>query len=115
MHKNIGAALIREDEAKSAICVEEFDPSSWHAINPVQSTLRAPTRRRDVPGHGTTRCSKPGRPLSAPSCHTNSIPKPHRPLRPNSLTPPTGLPGHVDGLAPQVPRCPNREPRLDVV
>src|SRR5262249_27418004 len=30
MHKNIGAASIGRDEAKSAICVEEFDPSSWH-------------------------------------------------------------------------------------
>jgi len=30
MHKDIGAAVMRQDEAKSAICVEEFDPSSWH-------------------------------------------------------------------------------------
>jgi len=30
VHKDIGAAVIRQDEAKSAICVEEFDPPSWH-------------------------------------------------------------------------------------
>src|SRR5262249_10937203 len=68
MHKNIGAAAIGRDKAISAIRVEEFDPPSWHAINPIQRTARAPTRRRDVPEHGTTRCSRPGRPLSAPSC-----------------------------------------------
>src|SRR5262249_19549318 len=33
MHKNIGAAAIGHDEAKSPICIEEFDPPSWHAIN----------------------------------------------------------------------------------
>src|SRR5262245_35387173 len=33
MHKNIGAAAIGHDEAKSAICIEEFDPPSWHDIN----------------------------------------------------------------------------------
>src|SRR5262249_16259378 len=68
MHKNIGAAAVGRDETKSAICIEEFDPPSWHAINTIQRTLRAPTRRRDVPGLGITRCSRPGRPLSAPSC-----------------------------------------------
>jgi hypothetical protein len=30
MHKNIGAAIIRQDEAKPAICVEELHPASWH-------------------------------------------------------------------------------------
>jgi len=31
MHKNIGAAIIRQDEAKPSICVEELHPASWHA------------------------------------------------------------------------------------
>src|SRR5262249_14140968 len=53
MHKNIGAALIREDEAKSAICIEEFDPPSWHAINPIQRTASTPTRQRcETTGRG---------------------------------------------------------------
>ena len=30
MHKNIGAAIIRQDEAKPAMCVEELHPASWH-------------------------------------------------------------------------------------
>src|SRR5262245_26898462 len=34
MHKNIRAAIIRQDEAKSAIWIEEFDPPSWHGIKP---------------------------------------------------------------------------------
>jgi hypothetical protein len=42
MHKNIGAAVIRQDEAKSAIWVEEFDPPTWHAINPIQRTVPRP-------------------------------------------------------------------------
>src|SRR5262245_52972609 len=45
MHKNIGAAAIGHDETKSAICIEEFDPPSWHAINPIQRTVSAPIRR----------------------------------------------------------------------
>jgi hypothetical protein len=28
MHKNIGAAIIRQDEAKPSICVEELHPAS---------------------------------------------------------------------------------------
>jgi hypothetical protein len=32
MHKNIGAAIIRQDEAKPAICVEELHPASWHFL-----------------------------------------------------------------------------------
>jgi hypothetical protein len=32
MHKNIGAAIIRQDEAKPAICVEELHPTSWHFL-----------------------------------------------------------------------------------
>jgi hypothetical protein len=31
MHKNIGAAIIRQDKAKPAICVEKLHPASWHA------------------------------------------------------------------------------------
>src|SRR5262245_3192930 len=31
MHKNIGAAAIGRDKPISAICVEEFDPSTWHS------------------------------------------------------------------------------------
>jgi hypothetical protein len=30
MHKNIGALAIGRDKAVSAICVEEFHPSTWH-------------------------------------------------------------------------------------
>jgi hypothetical protein len=37
MHKDIGAAIIGQDEAKSAICIEEFDPSLG-IINPIQRT-----------------------------------------------------------------------------
>src|SRR5207247_7181361 len=37
MHKNIGAAAIGSDKAISAICVEEFDPPTWHcSFNPIQ-------------------------------------------------------------------------------
>jgi hypothetical protein len=32
MHKNIGAAIIRQDEAKPAICVEELHPAGWHFL-----------------------------------------------------------------------------------
>jgi hypothetical protein len=32
MHKNIGAAIIRQDEAKPTICVEELHPTSWHFL-----------------------------------------------------------------------------------
>src|SRR5215831_2848548 len=32
MHKNIGAAIIRQDEAKPAICVEELHSASWHFL-----------------------------------------------------------------------------------
>jgi hypothetical protein len=39
MHKNIGPAFIRDDEAESAICVEEFDAPGRHLrggkINPL--------------------------------------------------------------------------------
>src|SRR5262249_948154 len=35
MHKNIGAAIIGRDKPISAIRVEEFDASSWHAVNPI--------------------------------------------------------------------------------
>jgi hypothetical protein len=31
MDKNIRATVIGRDKAISAICVEEFDPPSWHA------------------------------------------------------------------------------------
>jgi len=31
MHKNIGPAIIRQDEAKPAICIEELHPANWHA------------------------------------------------------------------------------------
>src|SRR5215467_7561768 len=45
MHKNIGAAATGSDKAISAICVEEFDPPSWHcSLNPIQRTANAPTR-----------------------------------------------------------------------
>src|SRR5262249_53967442 len=30
MHKNVGAAVIGRDKAISAICVEKFDPPTWH-------------------------------------------------------------------------------------
>jgi hypothetical protein len=51
MHKNIGAAIIRQDEAKPAICVEELHPASWHAqFNPIVSA-RGSNRR---PGLATT-------------------------------------------------------------
>src|SRR5262249_27767508 len=44
MHKNIGAAAIGRDKAISAICVEEFDPPTWHcSLNPIQRTASAPT------------------------------------------------------------------------
>src|SRR5262249_40836512 len=62
MHKNVGAAIIRQDEAKPAICVEEFDPPTWHArLIRSQRTVSAPTRdvgRDSGPGLGTTRCSE---------------------------------------------------------
>ena len=46
MHKNIGAAM-RQDEAKPAICVEEFDPAHLACpFNPTQRTVSAPTRPR---------------------------------------------------------------------
>jgi hypothetical protein len=32
MHKNIGAAIIRQDEAKPAICVEKLHSASWHFL-----------------------------------------------------------------------------------
>src|ERR1700751_452287 len=32
MHKDIGAAIIRQDEAKPAICVEELHLTSWHFL-----------------------------------------------------------------------------------
>ena len=37
MYKNIEAAAIGRDEAKSALCVEEYDPSTRHAhvIRPI--------------------------------------------------------------------------------
>jgi hypothetical protein len=54
MHKNIGAAVIRQDEAKSAIWVEEFDPPPRHAINPIQRTAPRPAARYDGPGLVTT-------------------------------------------------------------
>jgi hypothetical protein len=45
MHKNIGAAAIGSDKAISAICVEEFDPPTWHcSFSPIQRTANAPTR-----------------------------------------------------------------------
>jgi hypothetical protein len=36
MHKNIRAAIIGDDETKSAICVEEFDPSARHSSAPFE-------------------------------------------------------------------------------
>src|SRR5262249_13106801 len=58
MHKNIGAAIVRQDEAKSAICVEELHPASWHDIDPVQPTVSglrntAPADRRLKETHGS--------------------------------------------------------------
>src|SRR5262249_52955358 len=57
MHKNIGAAVIRQDESKSATCVEELHPASWHDINPVQptasgfrNTASADRRLKESPG-----------------------------------------------------------------
>jgi hypothetical protein len=51
MHKNIGAAIIRQDEAKPSICVEELHPASWQCpINPIVS---APTRRKQNDGRGS--------------------------------------------------------------
>src|SRR5262249_3161707 len=45
MHKNIGAAAIGRDKAISAICVEEFDPPTWHAhLIRFQRTVSAPPR-----------------------------------------------------------------------
>src|SRR5262249_40112112 len=39
MHKNIGAATIGSDKAISAICVEEFNPPTWHcSFNPIKRT-----------------------------------------------------------------------------
>src|SRR5262245_42409420 len=43
MHKNIGAAVIGRDKAISAICVEEFDPATWHAQFDPISTHSPPT------------------------------------------------------------------------
>jgi hypothetical protein len=59
MHKNIGPAIIRQDEAKPAICVEELHPASWHApINPIVS---APANvGRDGPELVTKRHDKDG-------------------------------------------------------
>jgi hypothetical protein len=48
--KNIGAAVIRQDEAKSAICVEEFDPASWH--NMFKRTVSAPDSPLSLTGRG---------------------------------------------------------------
>src|SRR5262245_33624991 len=52
MHENIGVAIIRQDEAKSAIRVEELHPASWHDNNPVQRTVSAPDRRSRKAGEG---------------------------------------------------------------
>src|SRR6516162_11825091 len=43
MHKNIGAAVVVRDKAISAICVEEFDPPTWHA-QLIRSQRKAPDR-----------------------------------------------------------------------
>jgi hypothetical protein len=58
MHKNIGATVIGRDKAISAICVEEFDPSTCHAhLIRLQRSVSAPTRPEgehgDGPGLGT--------------------------------------------------------------
>jgi len=57
MHKNIGAAVIGRDKAISAICVEEFDPPTWHA-QLIRSRRTAPRpapkeSNGDGPGLGT--------------------------------------------------------------
>src|SRR5262249_29969016 len=43
MDKNIRAAIIGQDEAKSTICVEELHPASWHA-QLIRSQRTAPRR-----------------------------------------------------------------------
>src|SRR6516165_5414615 len=57
MHKNIGAAVIGRDKAISAICVEEFDPPTWHAqLIRSQRTAPRPAPKEsngDGPGLGT--------------------------------------------------------------
>src|SRR5262249_10949857 len=60
MHKNIRPAASGRDKAISAIRVEEFDPPSWHAINPTQRTARAPPRRLQT-GRGTAQRAALGR------------------------------------------------------
>src|SRR5262249_7682935 len=57
MHKKIGAALIRQDEAKSTIWVEEFDPPTWHALIRFQRTVSAATRRSRKDGPGLATCT----------------------------------------------------------
>jgi hypothetical protein len=42
MHKNIGAAIIRQDEDKPAICVEEPHPASWHFLIAFHPIAHAP-------------------------------------------------------------------------
>src|SRR5262249_16716470 len=55
MHKNIGAAIIRQDEAKPAICVEELHPASWHFYfpfirsSPPRPWSRATEQRDELP------------------------------------------------------------------
>jgi hypothetical protein len=44
MDKNVVAAIIGQDEAKSTICVEELHPASWHA-----QLIRSQRPRPDPP------------------------------------------------------------------
>jgi hypothetical protein len=48
MHKNIGATVIGRDKAISAICVEEFDPPTWHA-QLIQSSAKRVMPERVMP------------------------------------------------------------------
>src|SRR5215472_7097258 len=61
MHKNIGAAIIRQDEAKPAICVKELHSASWHflvAFHPIAPPPRpycaAEQRDEIAPPHSIT-------------------------------------------------------------
>src|SRR5262245_2050877 len=68
MHKNIGAVIVKPDEAKSAICIEELHPATWHGINPIQryqklsGECKRPDPPADGPGLDTTRASYLGYP-----------------------------------------------------
>jgi hypothetical protein len=48
MDKNIGATVIGRDKAISAICVEEFDPPTWHA-QLIQSSAKRVMPERVMP------------------------------------------------------------------